>query len=58
MCSSMEEAKQSPHEMYVYNDDDVETDGRNRKTHYHGNIKKTGYVIYTVSSYIVALDLL
>ena len=46
----MEEAKQSQPQTYMYDDDDVETDGSNKKTHYRGNSKKPGYIVYTVSS--------
>ena len=47
----MEEAQQSQSQMYLHGDDDAETDGSTKKTHYRGNIKKAGYVVYTVSSY-------
>ena len=53
MCSSREESKQLPSHANMYDDnDDVETDGRNRKIHYRGNSKKAGYIVYTVSTYV------
>jgi len=48
--SSMKETANSPPRTSAY-DDDVETDGNNRKTHYRGNNKKAGYIVYTVSIY-------
>ena len=47
----MKESVHSLHPAHVPgdDDDDVETDGNNKKTHYRGNIKKPGYIIYTVS---------
>ena len=35
--------------MYSICNDDVETDGSNKKIHYRGNSKKAGYIVYTVS---------
>ena len=53
MYSFMEEAKQSQPQTYMYGDDDVETDGSNcKKTHYRGNSKKPGYIVYTVSNWL------
>lgn len=43
----MKETQQSPPQMY--GDGDAETDGNIKKTYYHGNNKKAGYIIYTVS---------
>ena len=52
-CSSMEVAKELPsHANTNGDDDDVETDGKTRKTHYRGNSKKAGYIVYTVSTYV------
>ena len=49
----MEEAKQSQPQTYMYGDDDAETDGSNcKKTHYRGNSKKPGYIVYTVSNWL------
>lgn len=48
--SCMEEAQQSQPQMYMYDDDDAETDGNIKKTHYRGNSNKAGYIVYTVSS--------
>ena len=44
----MKETVNSPSRIRMY-DVDVETDGNNRKTHYRGNNKKAGYIVYTVS---------
>ena len=52
LFSSMKEPVYSLHQAHVPgddDDDDVETDGNNRKTHYRGNTKKPGYIVYTVS---------
>ena len=49
ICSCMEKAEQSQTQTHMYGDDDVETDGNHKKTHYRGNSKKAGHIVYTVS---------
>ena len=61
LFSSMKEPVHSLHQAHVPgddddDDDDVETDGNNRKTHYHGNIKKPGYIVYSYSEYKDTVD--
>ena len=47
--SCLDEAKKSQPQVFS---DDVVTDGNNKKTHYHANCKKVGYIVYTVSKYV------
>ena len=51
LFSSMKEAVHSLPQAHIPgdDDDDVETGGSNKKTHYRGNTKKAGYIVYTVS---------
>ena len=44
--SCLDEAKQS--QPQAFSDDDVVPDGNNKKTHYHANCKKAGYIVFTV----------